>query len=160
MEPDELLKLLRDHLQTLAGEVKAHVTLASDPWNMLELLSENPAGARFILHWDGDDNVSQSPEAASFCDNVIEIGVTANPGLTVQPDRVLMEARPGAGLPILQLVARVRRHMREIDLPAEVSEGRIRYAGCKPVTLPDGTPLKAFRLRFLVVTAPEAILHP
>lgn len=159
MEPDQLLQRLFDDLTPFAAEHLGELVLAEDPWSFLEALAGSPQGALFALHWGGDDNLAAEHPQGAVCDNVIEIGVGLNPGLTKTRGKALIQSRPSDKPGLLKLVGLTRERVRSFLLPDDqTSERALRYQRTDPVVLPDGTPLMAYRLRFLVqasITMPE-----
>ena len=98
--PDALLAELQGDFEPWVAARKGQLCLARDPWHFLELLAESPAGWRTVLHWDGEANPGDVPEAGDFCVQRLSLGVTANLGLTAKPDQSLVKAtaaRPARG---------------------------------------------------------------
>jgi hypothetical protein len=159
LEPAQLLQLLHDDLTPFVQDNAGLLSIASDPWNFLELLSEKPNGWRCILHWDGDVNIMSDPRAGCFCDNNFSIGVTAQKGLSAKPQEQLYRPRAGGAPSLLALVAMVRARVRGFLFPRHASQQSTLYLGCESIALPDGTPLDGYRLRFSVKATPEPVQY-
>ncbi len=157
LEPDVLLNLLEEDLLPWMKEQKGQLSLAEEPWHFLELLAESPQGWRGVLHFDGDENRMQSADEGAFLRNRFSFGVSCQKGLGVKAGQVLHKPRPGGGLALLKLIALSRLRIRSFVFPADVSQRYVHYIGCDPVTLPDGTPLAAYRLRFELTAHPEPV---
>lgn len=157
LEPDRLLALLIEDLTPWMAEWKGQLTVASDPWNFLELLSEKPTGWRGVLHWEGDDNLMEHPANGCFVANRFSFGVTCQKGLTLRPEERLYKKAADGTPALLRLVALARARIRSFAWPADVSERACLYKGCDPLILPDGTPLMGYRLRFTLTAHPQAV---
>lgn len=156
--PDALLAELQGDFEPWVAARKGQLCLARDPWHFLELLAESPAGWRTVLHWDGEANPGDVPEAGDFCVQRLSLGVTANLGLTAKPDQSLVKAT-AARPALLQLVAQVRERMRAYRWPEGITQGRALYKGADVIELPGsgGIPLAGYRLNFeLLIALPEA----
>ena len=134
-------------LQDFAAQNNGYVSIARDPWHVLELLVESPAGFRIVLHWAGDSELGGDPRLPLVTNN-IEIIVSYNLGLTAVPDISLISAQASGRPALLDLVDQVRERVLSQEWPADITYGIAQYQSCEPVTLPDGMPLAAYRLRF------------
>lgn len=157
LEPDHLLNLLEEDLTPWVKELRGLLSVAADPWNFLELLAESPQGWRGVLHWDGDEALSENALGGCFVKNRFSFGVTCQKGLSARAEQALHKVRPGGAPSLLKLVGLARLRLRTFAFPADVSERFVRYAGCDPVVLPDGTPLAGYRLRFELTSHPEPV---
>ncbi len=153
--PEQLLQYLHDDLVPFVREYKGTLSVARDPWNFLELLGEAPSGWRCVLHWAGDENQMQDAPAA-FNKNEFHLGVTCNLGLTAAPGEATMKKRPGGAPSLLRLVQLTRERVRGLVFP-QGTTGQPNYLGCDPVSLPDGTPLAGYRLRFSLISADDPV---
>ena len=146
--PAELLDLYKTDLEAWCAENKAQLSLARDPYHVLELLAQSPAGMRLILHWAGDDNAGEQDEAIGSV-NRLEVILSYNLGLTAKPDLALLQAqvdRPA----LLTLISVVRNRVLSLYVIDAETGARLsaRSAGCETVTTPDGIPLAAYKLKF------------
>jgi hypothetical protein len=158
LDPEQILSLLVDDLTVFTKSNKGTISVAADPWNFLELLAEAPQGWRCVVHWAGDENL-QPDIPAAFLKNEFHVGVTANLGLTIKPGEAVMKKRPGGTPSLLKLVALTRDRVRSFVFPPEVTSMHPQLLGTDPVTLPDGTPLAGYRLRFSLTTHDEPVVY-
>ena len=146
--PAELLNLYKTDLNDWASKNKAVVFIAKDPWNILELLAQSPAGMRIILAWAGDQALGEQVQAIGST-NKLEVILSYNLGLTVQPDAALLQAsadRPA----LLDIISDLRNRVLSLCVPdAETGvDLSARYVEGDIVTTPDGIPLSAYKLKF------------
>ncbi|BET67207.1 hypothetical protein ASA1KI_21250 [Opitutales bacterium ASA1] len=155
MEPDTLLQTVHDDLAPWVRARRGLLSVAADPYQFLEVLAEAPQGWRAVLHWAGDESGGSHPLEGAFVDHELHLGISANPGLTIAADVALFGPRAGNTPAILRLVALARAHVRGLVLrtPEEDTEQYLHYRGCAPVVMPEGIPLRAYRLRFTVTAA-------
>jgi hypothetical protein len=153
--PDAIIAELRDDLTPWAKEKKGTVSVATDPYNFLELLAQSPVGFQVVLHWDGEALSGDEPQSASIAVQKISAGVTFNTGLTVNPSEALVKASPIRPA-LLKLLTQVRDRIRSYNFPADTTGQYLLYKGADPVVLPEGLPLAGFRLNFeLTIGLPE-----
>jgi hypothetical protein len=160
MSPAELLTLVHDDLKVFVSTRGGVVSLAADPYNFLEQLAESPQGFKLVVQWAGDDNRTQSADEGVFADQLIEIGISVNTGLTLKPEAALIATRPGGAPALLALVEDVRFRIRSMVISRPLQqdcEPRFHYLGAKPVVLPDGVPLRAYSLRLSITAAPTPV---
>ena len=146
--PAEILALYQADLQIWARANKALVSIAKDPYHVLELLYETPAGLRLILHWAGDDALGEQEEAIGS-NNKLEVIVSYNLGLMAKTDAALVQAQPNRPA-LLTLVSDVRLRVLSLSVPDDETgvDLAARHAGCETVTTPEGVPLAAYKLKF------------
>lgn len=149
--PDALTRLVRDDLEGWDAPQAAKVSIAKDPWHVLEILADSPRGLRFIVHWAGEEALGEEP-AAPLETQRVEVIVAFALGLRSTPDAALVENQPDRPS-LLKTVAAVKRRVLEMQFAADASEGLFRYRGTEPVETPEGVPLAAYRLRFELDTA-------
>lgn len=157
--PDTLLLELHEDLSAFMASNRGHLSVAAEMYDFLQILTESPAGWRVVLLWEGEENLGDNAESGCFPSQKFSLGVTANLGLTVSPEIGLI--KPSASRPaLLQLVAAVRDWTRGHVFREGVSTKYPLYKGADPVVLPDGMPLKAYRLRFELTTVlPVAVFR-
>jgi len=155
MSPEKLLAALQAYLDTFV-EGWGSVSLAGDPYNVYEQLTQGPNSTLIILHWAGDEPAG-STRASPFAKNEIEVYVGRNRGLSLDPNENLVHTDIIDGQkPLFQEVAEIREHLRAFqlnDMPdvADIAhEPRLSYGGTGPVILPNGIPMAALRIRFNV----------
>lgn len=145
--PDTLLLELHAALVPWLAARKGVVSIAADPYNFLELLADGPSGCRVVLHWGGETNPADDARTGCFPANRIEVGITGNLGLEARPEMALIAGnavRPA----FLETVAAVREVVRSHLFREDISTKFPLYKGCEPVVLPEGMPLRAYRLNF------------
>lgn len=151
--PDALLTELRSDLEPWVRAKKGELSVARDPFHFLELLAESPAGFRVVLHWDGEANPGDEPQAGVFSAQRISLGVTANLGLTAKPGEALHKPTPNRAA-LLRIVADVRERARSYVWPDHTTARFMLYKGADAIVLPDsGVPLAGFRLTFELTIA-------
>lgn len=155
--PATLLTFIKDDMAPFVKKQKGLLSVASDPYNFLELLAQAPSGWCCILHSHSDSNTTQEIPDAAFLANEIHVGVTCNLGLTATPGEQIAKKRPGGAPSLLELVGLTRDRMRSMVFPDGVTDGAFTYLGRDPVVLPEGVPLAAYRLRFSLMTADAPI---
>lgn len=157
LEPDQLLALLHADLDSWVRERGGLLSVASDPFNFLELLAEAPAGWRAVLHFESDENRQDNPDEAALLDMVWSLGVTCQKGLSIRPEERLFLPGPAGAPALLRIVATLRLRMRGAVLPSCLFGGRVHYLGAQPLVLPNGTPLLGYQLRFRVTGVPTPV---
>jgi hypothetical protein len=155
--PDDLLAELRDDLKPWVQKRKGMLSIATDPYNFLELLAQSPAGWRVVLHWDGEDNTAEAAQAGDFCTQRISLGITANLGLTANPSEGMV-TDTAVRKAFLGLVADLRDRVRGYVFPDQVTNRYMHYKRAVPVVLPEGVPLAGMKLDFeLIAALPPAV---
>jgi hypothetical protein len=148
IRPDQILVYAKRAIDAIVRRNKGAVSIAKDPWNVLELLAESPAGFRCILHWAGDKLLGDQEELPLLTSR-LEVILSYNLGLTATAESALVEKSPLTDRPsLLRLVAIVRERVLQKLWPADFTEEQIRYVGTDPVGTPEGIPLAAYRLVF------------
>ena len=160
-QPDDILARVERWLAPVVKKKGGNLSVASDPWNFLEKLALSPTGFLCVLHWNGDSNTSENTaEAGTFLDNVIEIGISTNLGLTIDPEAGLYKPRSNNAVPLLRLVGELRDHVRGLLFPDGTTNRVLTLRGTVPVTMPTPTgnvPLAAYKLTFGIITAPPPV---
>lgn len=157
--PDVLTDLVRRHLAGLnVRGMKPQISVAKDPWHVVEILVQSPQGLRLIVHWAGEAALGDEP-AAPLATQRIHVVIGYALGLRASADAALVEntaARPS----LLRIVSDVRERVLSMAFgAADASEGLFRYAGADPEETPEGVPLAAYRLRFELDTSLPEIRH-
>jgi len=156
MSPHLILQALYDDIGEWVAEQSGVLTIAKDPWQTLEILSERPKGFRVILHWNGDqpgseDELHESMGCYPLARSDIELFLSKNLGLG--KDRNKPSFDDGDDVSLAELVSTLRSRVLSLTFPDDGETlGRFRYDGCDPVITPDGWPLTAYKLRFSIVT--------
>jgi len=155
--PDQLMLALNQYLAdwTEAGQ-KVTRFIAKDPWHPYELIAGGPNGLCVVLSWAGASPLgNEEAEGLTLATQKLDVFLSYNPGLSVAPDDALVkgtDTRPS----LLKLVGLLSRRILSMKFSDE-SDVRpyFRWAGTSPVTAPDGTPLRAFRMQFELDTDVE-----
>jgi hypothetical protein len=143
----EILKRLYDDIVSW-GKVGKLVSLARDPFDVLEILAQGPQGFRVILHWAGEQEVGGQPQLP-IVQHRIEAILSYNLGLTATPDLALLSKGPANDRPaLLDLVEELRRRIASYNFPDGETDVFMAYVGCDPFVTPDGVPLAAYKLTF------------
>jgi len=155
MRIDEIVKKLADALATWGGSRSIRVSVARDPFDVLEVLTIGPEAALLIVQWDGDETedpeLSEDDATTGPARNNNNIIVGQGLGLDLKRDWRLIAGR-GTRKSVLQRLDETRAFALSILYPAdETSLRRLRYRGCEPMVTPDGIPLAAYRLKFSLV---------
>lgn len=146
--PDELLTAVKDHLSTWdeAGQ-KISLFVAKDPFHPYELLAAGPNGLIIVLAWGGADPLgNDEADDLTLATQKVEVFLGYNPGLQAQPDASLIQGSPERPA-LLKLQGLLTRRLREMDFQDETDVRRFfRWAGTHPVVMPDGIPMRAFKM--------------
>jgi len=146
--PAELLLALEADITLWASSQTAMVSIASDPFEVYEILAEGPARVRVILHWAGDVDDSGEKFDLGIVKNRIEVILSHNRGLQVRPGDNLLRGS-GTRPALVALLASLRSQIRSLVAPADGASTRIfEYRGCEPVVTPEGMRLDAYRMHF------------
>jgi len=148
---DEIAIKLKHALERWAASRKAEVSIATDPFHVLEILSAGPQGFRLVLHTSSDENPSDQMELP-LADNEIEVILSYNLGLTVKPDLALIHGsnnRPS----LYHELDDLRAFLLAIAFPTILTATYAIYKGRKPFITPDGIPLAASVLTFHLIAA-------
>lgn len=135
---------LRSWAQPLGGEISASGTFVES----MDLLATKPRGFLAIIEWQGEEAASDD-EFTGVVRSDLGIYVAINPGLALKPGTALWLSEGGRTL--LERTNAVRDRVREIVLEDDESTSRyFNYRGARQVLLPDGTPIRAYRLDFQI----------
>ena len=145
---DQIVSSIQAALQAFAQGLSpaGTVSIARDPFNVLELLAANPSGYRLILHWAGDENVSELP-FVPLLRHKIEVVFGSNLGLTAKPDLALVQ-QIGDRPALFAQVDNLRSLLLGLQFANDTTGGFLEYAGAEPLIIPDGVPLAAYTLKF------------
>ena len=153
MRIDEIIENLRADFDGWVKEHRGTLTVAKDPWHALEILCNGPQGIQFVLGWGGDDTVGEQDQEPLGA-NIIELTVSYNLGLEADRDAALMKNRDNRPS-LLKLVNDARARLLAYVFAADDEPQFLAYGGTTPVTLPEGMPLAAFKIRATVLEKVE-----
>ena len=150
-----LLKFLADNLDVWATARRGSVSIAQDPYHVLELLNQKPNGFRVIVHWKGDD--AEAAPWSGITSNNIEIIVTYNRGLFIKPGGELITPRGGQP-PLYEILGDLRAHVRNLQIPiaADMQNPWLQYRGTDVQNAPDGVPLDAYVTKWSIAARLES----
>ena len=146
LDISDILCRLKDGIEAWAKANNAIVSIALDPFNVLEILAEGPEGGRVILHWAGDQNPSELLQMA-IARNEIEVVLSYNLGLSLRPDLALIESTPTRPS-LLKQLSDLRGILLSLAYPDGETLVYLVYKGTASFITPEGFPLAAYRLRF------------
>lgn len=155
LSPADILGRIEKGIKPWCDAHRVKPSLATDSWNVLELLAQSPSGLRVILHWNGDDDAG-GHESAGIVDNVVEVIVSHNRGLLAAPGANLVHGIAGQP-PLYTTLSDLRAVLRSLTWPDGIASKRLFYKGTKPVTAPDGLPLDAMKMTFGLVAGIPAV---
>jgi hypothetical protein len=146
--PDIYLEAFRLDLVEWAGELGARVSVARDPFNVLELLYAATAPL-VIIHMPGEENVRPDGPADPMTRQRVELTLSAPlRKLAAHPEAAISQAVSPAK-PLLVHLSDLRKRVLAWRMDATiVHHGRLFYSGFDQVTAPDDTPLAAWTLRY------------
>ena len=153
MRIDQIIDDLRKDFDGWVKERRGTLTVAKDPWHALEILCTGPQGIQFILGWGGDEPEGELPQDP-LGNNVIELTVAYNLGMEADRDAALMKNRDDRPS-LLKLVNDARARLLAYVFAADEEPQFLAHAGTAPVTLPEGLPLAAFRIRATILQKVE-----
>lgn len=153
MRIDEIIESLRADFDGWVKERRGTLTVAKDPWHALEILCNGPQGIQFVLSWGGDDTEG-GQDTEPLGANVIELSVAYNLGLEADRDAALMKNRDNRPS-LLKLVNDARARLLAYVFAADEEPQFLAYGGTTAITLPEGLPLAAFKIRATILEKVE-----
>lgn len=151
MRIDQILQAVAVDLNDLAKAKSATVAIAEDLFHVIDILVNGPAGFQLIVSWGGDDAVGEQP-GHPLAETIIDITVGFNPGLGIQPGNALVK-NTATRDSLLKLINDVRARALTLQFPETETSQIPEYSGCRPVSLPDGIPLKAYKFSIKLTAA-------
>jgi hypothetical protein len=153
MTLDALFEELQADLAVHAAAIKAHICTASDQWNVLELLCSGPSSMLIILSYGGDDDIGDQPGNAVAA-TIFEVTLGYNIGLQLPLGNALSVSTP-TRVNFMRQLNDLRKRFLTHMFPATVTSRKLQYLDTKAVTLPDGIPLAAYKIRAKLTVAVE-----
>jgi len=165
MRIDEIGEKLRGALEDWARPLKGNVSVARDPIDVLSLLVTGPRGFILVLHYAGgtlrsdiaaDESSGTDAETVNAVgDERFEIAIGQAMGLSAGKDMNIFAAiadRPA----LMRRVNDLRARVTALLFPDDGSTlRRFRWTGTDPLMLPDGTPLAAYKLTFVITAVSD-----
>lgn len=140
---DQIVRAFHDDLASWLKEQKGVLSIARDPIEPLEILTQSPEKFIVVLLWNGDDQLGDEA-AQPLASNSIEVYVGRGLGLAAMPQQAVVFNRAGSSS-LLRLVNDVRARVLSLAFPEDETMETPGYAGCVPVTLPNNVPLAAYK---------------
>ena len=132
---------------------KGYLSIARDPFEIIEQLGQAPGRFRAILSWGGEK--LEGHRASGIVTHTLQVVVSHNRGLSILKGENLFLAR-GDDDSLVQLNGEVRDLLRGLRFPVKITDERLTYAGTEPVAV-DGTQLDAFTQTWTIrATLPPA----
>jgi hypothetical protein len=147
--PADLLRMIYDDLSAWAAGVGGQVNLTRNPFELINLLQEEPTGWAITVHWEGDEPADDRVRAGNVMRNRLRLILMGRLGMTLQPSLGLIR-KPSPETAFLDLVNTVRHRVMAYRFPwlAEPNN-RLWYKGTDDkIELPDGLFLAAYNLAF------------
>ena len=136
--PDQILLHIQGDVEPWAKRRKGVLSLAGDPGQLLDLLSDAPNSFRVVLMWGGDDPQGELEESG-IVTNELQVWLIRAKGLKATPGEYLVQSTPGGAPAFLLLLSDLRKRLRSLAFwpEEEVTYGRMLYRGCKPYPNPE-----------------------
>lgn len=143
--PAQVLGLIYDDLADWVTDNGGELHLTRSPFDLVELLADEPGSWRLTLHWEGDEPADPRVRDGAVVNNRIRVVVDGQLGMTATPMIALIKdtASRSSFLAVLDLV---RQRLMAYRFPwlAEPNN-RLRYRGTDDkLPLPDGMFVAAY----------------
>ena len=153
LSPVDLLLLIQSALNTWKATLvntPVYVSIAGDPGDIVEALTQSPSGVRVVLAWAGDED--QTGQAlAGICDQKFEVWIFKARGLPISAGAALVSG----AYPFLKFVSDCRAQIRKIAFPTDWTNEQILYKGSDQFepSLAVALPTAGYKLRFELTAA-------
>ena len=146
---DTLAKALADYLREWAVPPQrvASVSVAKDPFHVLEILAQAPQSMRLIVGYEGCDDLGAPEDAAPIVTHQFSLTQGYSLRLTAQPEKALIEDavnRPS----LLGVVSEIHVHLSDFLTDAGGEDRGLRLRNIRPLVTPEGVPLAAYKMTF------------
>ena len=157
LSAQDLLKRLYTELWPFVEvHAKGHLSIARDPYEVIELLGQAPGSFRVILNWTGEHLAPDTNRDTGVVVHEFQVTVSHNRGLSIiSGASAFIPDRPGEDKTLVALTVIVRDKLRGLRFPGGVTDEVLTYVGTEPVAV-DKTPLDAFTQTWTLM----AILPP
>jgi|GEM_PF-1368595 len=146
LKPNDIILNLRDGLKVYTDAQKGVLSIANNPFEVIELLAESTPRFRIVILWEGDEDATGQPLAA-IVRTTVAVVVSQNRGLRLYKGESVMKDTESQTSLLTHLDA-IRALVRAYRFPPETSDESFLYLGCAPEVTPEGFPLDAYRMRF------------
>ncbi len=148
----DIFDAIQADLQPFMAAQKGLISIAKDPYEVLELLGYQPGTLRVIIAWDGEEAIGH--ESSGIAKQLISVLVSRNRGLSVLKGDSL-SASGGAWESLTKLTGQVRDRLRRLRFPEASTSEQLAFEGTETVVV-ENYPLDAFRIKFsLKIALPE-----
>lgn len=162
MNAADILRNLHDDLANWQpdGVARPHLSVAVDPFDILERLFDGPRRWRIVLHWAGEAPTNPETPEAGIVDHTIEVYVARHHGLSIDKGRSqTIATRPDGEPTLMALRTLVDSRLRSytFDTSDESIAPHLEYQGTDSIAAPDGVLLAAYRARYRITATTERI---
>lgn len=139
-----LMLLLRNDLTAWAKPLGGSVSIASERFNALELMQQQPGALRVIVSYGGWKKRGDYEETAAV-DHTFKFCISTARILTaIAGDGMIV---PVAGkTPLFELTDKLGARLRSVEFPDGVTECTLDLIECSEVTTPEGTRVDAYEI--------------
>jgi hypothetical protein len=139
-----LMLLLRNDVTAWAKPLGGTVSVASERFNALELLQQQPGAMRVVISYGGWKKRGDYEETRAV-DHTFKFCISTARVLTaIAGDGMIV---PVAGkTPLFELTDKLSAKLRAIELPDGSTEGTLDLIECGEVTTPEGTRVDAYEI--------------
>jgi hypothetical protein len=154
---EELMQRIYGALKPFVEEhARGHLSIARDPYEMLELLGQAPGSFHCMLLWTGDKAFGD--RYSGIVNHEFHVTVSHNRGLSLLRGESMYLGNVPRGhddKPLVALLAIVRDKLWAMEFPDRVTDRKLIYVGTDPVVI-DNTPIDAFTMTWTL----RAVLPP
>lgn len=143
--PAQLVGLIYDDLATWVQANGGEIHLTRSPFDLVELLADEPGGWRLTLHWEGDAPADERTRECAVLRNRLRIVVDGQLGMTATPMIALIK-QTASRSPFLAVLDLVRQRVMAYRFPwLKEPNNRCWYKGTDDkLPLPDGVFVAAY----------------
>jgi len=148
MTAAEIIQTLRADLEPYVAAKRGAVSVARDPYHVIELLYLTPDGFLVVINFAGDEDLGQS-RFTGVARLKLDVIVSQQRGLAAEPGIELLESSEPGDDPLFILVSKIRARCRAIQFPDDgTTSGKLWFKRSSVVPGPDNTQFNAYRLEF------------
>jgi hypothetical protein len=153
MRIDQIMESLRKDFDGWVKQQRGVLSVAQSPWHALDILCNGPQGLQFVLTYAGDEAEGDLPQEP-LGNVAIELIVALNLGLEANRDAALMQNRENRPS-LLKLVSDAKARLLAYVFAADEEPQFFAYGGTTTVTMPEGMPLAAYKIRATILEKVE-----
>ena len=148
MTAADIINKIRAELDPYVASKRGSVSVARDPYHVIELLYLTPDGFLVVVNFAGDEDLGQS-RFTGVIRLKIDVIVSQQRGLAAEPGIELLEPSAPGDDPLFVLASKIRAFIRAIQFPDDgTTSGTLWFKRSEIVPGPDGTQFNAYRLSF------------